>query len=87
MGMKRKRAEAPTPAVCRETSTGIYSWLGEIDGLWVEHTSTDMDLVCWTRVFTDGPLWGVELLDQHGQVHARRHAPTMRSDLWNSEAA
>jgi hypothetical protein len=65
-----------TPAECRETSSGVFSWLGDVDRLWVEHTTTDLDLVCWTRVFADGALWGVELVDQHGQVRARRCAPT-----------
>lgn len=65
-----------SPADCRETSSGVYSWVGQVDGVWAEHTSTDLDLVLWTRVYTDGLLWGVELVDQHGRVHARRQAPT-----------
>ena len=65
-----------SPAECRETSPGIYSWTGQADGVWVEHTSTDLDLALWTRIYTDGVLWGVELVDHYGQVRARRQAPT-----------
>ncbi|HJQ46722.1 MAG TPA: hypothetical protein VJ870_10425 [Amycolatopsis sp.] len=65
-----------SPAEYRETSSGVYSWVGQVDGVWVEHTSTDLDLVLWTRVRTDGLLWAVELVDQHGHVHARRLAAT-----------
>jgi hypothetical protein len=76
-----------TPAECRETSPGIYSWLGDLDGWWVEHTTTDLDLVCWTRPFTEGLLRGVELVDQRGRVHARRYIPALPGGLTEREAA
>jgi hypothetical protein len=76
-----------TPAEYRETSAGVFSWFGDFDSLWVEHTTTDLDLVCWTRVFADGALWGVELVDQDGQVRARRYAPASGHTLGTSEAA
>lgn len=76
-----------TPAESRETSPGIISWLGDVDGWWVEHITTDLDLVCWTRQFAEGPLRGVELVDQHGRVHARRYIPSLPEDLTDRKAA
>lgn len=58
------------PARCLDCGSGLYHWFGSANGVPCSVLTPDPDRVFYVRPILTNALYGIELVDQYGQVWA-----------------